>query len=114
MVQGGGFSRQKKETLPTSLQTDPESTFVRFAVVSRRNERGYEALRNTTHLEITDGETIKRHITDGDDYRNTLTRCLGVDLGPEVETLWRIVSERVSAHQEARGEREQRSVNEDH
>ncbi len=81
----------------TWLQTDSESTFVKFAVVSRRNERGYEALRNTTHLDTVDGETVKRRITDDDDYRNTLGRCLSVDLGPEVDTLWTIVAERVAA-----------------
>jgi arylamine N-acetyltransferase len=81
----------------TLLQTDPESTFVKFAIVSRRNECGYEVLRNVTHIDVVEGETSKRHITDVDDYRDTLARLLGVDLGDEVDTLWTIVNERVAA-----------------
>lgn len=81
----------------TRLQTDPESTFVKFAIVSRRHEDGYEAIRDTTHLDVRGGELDKRYISDLDDYANTLARCLGGDLGAEVETLWDIVGPRAAA-----------------
>jgi hypothetical protein len=53
-------------------------------------------LRDTTHLDVRDGVLHKRHITDLDDYRVILERCLGSELGGEADQLWAVASARAA------------------
>jgi len=82
------------EPTSTRLQTDPTSSFVGLAIVSRRTETGYETLRDTTRIVADSGERTETRIDDGDEWAATLRRLLGTDLGPEASALWERVRRR--------------------
>lgn len=81
----------------TELQTNPMSPFVRFAIVIRRTAEGFEALRDTTHVHFDGQERTTRELTEPHEYRAVLRRQLGVDLGAEVDLLWREMRARATA-----------------
>jgi N-hydroxyarylamine O-acetyltransferase len=78
----------------TKLQTDPTSIFRQLALACRRNERGVQSLRDTTYIEVVDGDKSQRKIESGDEYASILRRILGHDLGAEAEVLWKKVDAR--------------------
>ncbi len=90
----------------TALQTQESSPFVQYAFAVRRSADGLQALRDTSHFQLSDGEMTTREIDDGADYRAVLGRILGVDLGQEAESLWRRVEPRAAERaRRAEGER---------
>ena len=84
----------------SQLQTADISTFVQYAIVSRRSAGGFQALRDTSHLQLLDGEMTRRELTSGVEYATLLREILGHDLGAEAETLWRRVQPRAAAREE--------------
>jgi N-hydroxyarylamine O-acetyltransferase len=89
---------------PTSrrLQTDPASSFVGLAIVSRRTATGYETLRDTNHTVVDSGARSDTRIEDAEEWEATLRRLLGTDLGPEASTLWETVRTRTAERARAR------------
>jgi N-hydroxyarylamine O-acetyltransferase len=79
----------------TLLQTADFSPFVNNALVIRRSADGVRALRETTYVSVANGTKTERPIETRDDYARVLTELLGTDLGPEADTLWKKVAERV-------------------
>lgn len=79
----------------TLLQTADYSPFVNNALVIRRLVDGVRALRETTYVSVANGTKTERLIETRDDYVGVLTELLGTDLGPEADTLWEKVVERV-------------------
>ena len=71
-----------------ALQTSPMSPFTQFAIAIRQTEAGFEALRDTRHVRFDGAARVERDVSDVEDYRETLRRVLGFDLGDEVDTLW--------------------------
>jgi N-hydroxyarylamine O-acetyltransferase len=80
----------------TALQTQDFSPFVQYAIASRRSATGYEAVRDTSHFHVADGELTRRELTDAADYRRVLASILGIDLGDDVAALWRKVEPRAA------------------
>ncbi len=80
----------------TALQTQASSPFRQYAFASCRSAAGFDSLRDATHFHVADGEMTKREVAALGDYASLLGRILGVDLGPEVETLWRRVAARAA------------------
>jgi N-hydroxyarylamine O-acetyltransferase len=80
----------------TTLQTESWSPFVQFALASRRTPDGFVAMRDTTVIEVANGDRKQCEIAEPAEYRATLARVLGRDLGDEVDRLWRIVEARAA------------------
>lgn len=95
------FSEEPRELawyqpICTALQTEDFSPFVQYAFASRRTPHGFLALRDASHFQLHDGTLARREITSAADYRAALAQILDVDLGGELDALWRRMQARVA------------------
>ncbi len=70
-----------------TLQTSPESGFVRVTVCERFNEKGYGVLRGAVLLEVSAAGTRERVLEDAKDFDAVLRERFGLEL-PEAPALW--------------------------
>jgi arylamine N-acetyltransferase len=91
------------------LSTSPDSSFVRAAVVSRRDARGADVLRGRVNHRIDAAGVSKRLVDTPGDWFALLADVYGLELpdvdGAERERLWARVS---AAHEQWLAERERR------
>jgi N-hydroxyarylamine O-acetyltransferase len=84
----GYFARQCH-----TLQTSPDSGFVKNTVSFRFTPQGFVNLRGAVFNTTSGGEVTTRTIVDAQDYATTLTEEFGLDI-PEAPALWEAVYRR--------------------